>query len=163
MSPRPNMCMRLNLGCGDDVRPGWVNVDIVAREGVEVLDLEEFPWPYDTGSAERILASNVFEHIAVENRAKFIEECLRVLEPGGLMEMRLPVPEIGAGWDLTHHPVPSWRWPYHPRWSDLWDVIVMEGKTVGPGRFVPENVARLATRFWIFRGVDEVTIAVTPK
>ena len=50
--------MRLNLGCGRDVLPGWVNVNASDQlgPGVEVWDLDEHPWPFEDGSASEIRA-----------------------------------------------------------------------------------------------------------
>jgi len=41
--------MRINLGCGLDMLPGWVNVDAsLGLPGTyEVWDLEELPWLSD--------------------------------------------------------------------------------------------------------------------
>lgn len=40
--------MKLNLGCGNDIREGWVNLDINKKEGVNVVhDLNEVPLPFE--------------------------------------------------------------------------------------------------------------------
>lgn len=39
---------RLHVGCGNEVLPGWVNHDLVALPGVDVVqDLDSYPWPFD--------------------------------------------------------------------------------------------------------------------
>jgi hypothetical protein len=44
--------MRLNLGCGQEHLPGWVNVDqFPAARPDLVLDLERLPWPFRDGCA----------------------------------------------------------------------------------------------------------------
>ncbi|MFC7045596.1 methyltransferase domain-containing protein [Halobacteriaceae archaeon GCM10025711] len=150
---------RVNLGCGDDYRDGWLNVDVDDRHDVDVVhDLEETPWRWGDSQFGHVLMDNVLEHIAVEHRTAVLEECHRILEPGGTLTLRLPVPEVGAGWDETHHAVPHWRVLCHPRWRDRWAVDRIAGSKVGPGRLFPEPLARLATRFWVFRGMDEVTV-----
>ncbi len=153
---------KINLGCGDDYREDWHNVDIQGDAADQRLDLEATPWPWPDDSFETALVDNVFEHITPRRRGDFLDECQRILKPGGEMIMRLPVPEVGVGWDTTHQPIPSWRWPFHSRWADKWEVVSMDGSCVGPGQFVPERIARLATRFWLFRGVDQVEIVVRP-
>lgn len=80
---------RLNLGCGLDVLPGWVNVDAVqAHPSVEVWDLEEMPWPFEDMSASEIRAVDVFEHIEPKLRPGFIVQCHRILTPGGYLRMQ---------------------------------------------------------------------------
>lgn len=59
--------MKLHLGCSDDLKPGWLNVDMGPRVSVEPFQYQQadlnFPWPWDTSSVEQILAQDVFEHI----------------------------------------------------------------------------------------------------
>ena len=51
--------MRLNLGCGRDVREGYVNVDSLRLSGVDVVtDLFKMPWPWDDCSVDD---SSVFD------------------------------------------------------------------------------------------------------
>jgi predicted SAM-dependent methyltransferase len=46
--------MRLNLGCSDDIRPGWVNVDRVRLPGVDlVMNLAE-PWQFADSTVDEI-------------------------------------------------------------------------------------------------------------
>lgn len=80
--------MKLNLGCGTDVRPGWVNVDRHRAQGVTTIDLSKTPWPWPDASADEILASHVIEH--VPDAYEFLDECGRVLKPGGRLTLYFP-------------------------------------------------------------------------
>lgn len=156
--------MKYNLGCGDDIRNGWVNVDIDPNSFADITyDLEDTPWPWKTRSAEWILMDNVFEHLAPPTRTDVLNECHRILDRDGTLEMALPVPEVGSGWDVTHYNVPSWRWPLHPSWSHMWKLVNIDTSKVGPGRVLPDSLARQLTRFHIARCVDEVRILVMPR
>lgn len=55
--------IRLNLGCGRNIREGWVNADRSLLPGVDVVvDLEK-ELPFADDSADEILLSHVIEHI----------------------------------------------------------------------------------------------------
>ena len=81
---------RLNLACGHDIRSGWVNLDRQAREGVDVVATVP-PIPFPDGHFDHILASHFLEH--VPNGQPIIDvmnECHRVLRPGGTMHVEVP-------------------------------------------------------------------------
>lgn len=79
---------RLNLGCGKDIRPGWVNLDIAPLEGVDVVhDLNELPLPFEEETFAEILCLDILEHVEF---APLLKECLRILEPGGKLVLEVP-------------------------------------------------------------------------
>lgn len=81
--------MRLNLGCGSRLAEGYVNVDRVKLDGVDVVhDLDVLPWPWEDGSAEQIVAQDVFEHVA--DPIGFMTESFRVLTVGGVLVIKSP-------------------------------------------------------------------------
>jgi SAM-dependent methyltransferase len=76
--------VRLNLGCGSQPEPGWVNLDAADIPGVDVVhDLDVFPWPFKDGEAEEIKAFDVYEHVS--SPLEFVAECHRILQPGGVL------------------------------------------------------------------------------
>lgn len=80
--------VRLNLGCGHDIREGWVNVDAVARPGVDrVLDLNG-PWPWADSSVDEVFCSHTLEHL--DSFQHFTNECWRVLKPGAKATVVVP-------------------------------------------------------------------------
>ena len=80
--------MKVNLGCGRDVRLGYVNVDRLPHPGVIVADVEGEGLPFPSGSVDLILARHVLEHVVRFDKA--IAECWRVLRPGGRLEAYVP-------------------------------------------------------------------------
>ncbi len=79
--------MKLNLGCGRDIREGWTNVDRFPGPGVDVVaDLDDLPFP--DGSAEHVYASHVLEHVV--DFAATWQEIHRVLAVGGTLHGRVP-------------------------------------------------------------------------
>lgn len=78
--------MRVNLGAGGKALDGYVNVDLVHQDGIDVMhDLDVFPWPWEDASVEEIVAFDVFEH--VDHPVQFMTECHRILRPGGLLSI----------------------------------------------------------------------------
>jgi len=87
--------MRINLGCGTDVRPGYVNVDSRELPGVDrVTDLSKFPWPFDSESVEEVLMLDFLEHFPYGSTAAILMECYRILRPGGQLVIQVPDAEI---------------------------------------------------------------------
>lgn len=85
--------MKLNLGCGADVRQGWENLDynpnVCKRRGVKRCDVFK-KLPYPDGSVSEIHARYVLEYGSYHRTPQVIEEWLRVLEPGGTITIAVP-------------------------------------------------------------------------
>ncbi len=87
--------LKLNLGCGGEHLPGWVNVDKFPASHPDVVhDLEQFPWPLPDGCAEEILLKHVLEHLGRDSDTflRIIQELYRVCAPGALVRIVVPHP-----------------------------------------------------------------------
>ncbi|OGS48193.1 MAG: hypothetical protein A3K68_06655 [Euryarchaeota archaeon RBG_16_68_13] len=77
------------MGCGRDVRPGFLNVDRAPLPGVElVADFSHFPWPFRDNVFEEVLAIHVVEHIP--NTLRVMEEIHRITRPGATVRVEVP-------------------------------------------------------------------------
>jgi SAM-dependent methyltransferase len=95
--------VRLNLGCGRDVRPGWVNVDQVPLPGVDVAtDFDHEPHlPFADGTVGHSEGVHVIEHL--RDPLPFMAELWRVTRPGGQVVFRCPYGSTDdADEDPTH-------------------------------------------------------------
>lgn len=94
--------MKLNLGAGDERPAGFLNVDILPGEGVDVVaDLNRCPWAFATESVDYIRAYHVFEHLA--DKALTLNECWRILRPGGTLEFEVPTTDGWGAWSDPQH------------------------------------------------------------
>ena len=71
--------MKLNLGCGKDIKPDYINLDIVDYGGNKIHDINTFPYPFEDNTFEEIYASHVLEHL--DNFNKTVIELYRIAKP----------------------------------------------------------------------------------
>lgn len=82
----------VNLGCGVRFHPAWRNFDIIPQSpSVEIIDLWK-PLPFTDSSLDAIYASHVLEHLPRSRVPSLLNECRRVIKPGGIL--RLVVPDL---------------------------------------------------------------------
>ena len=109
------MLLKLNLGCGDVVPAGWVNVDYAL--GARLLRFSPIRWlnrkfrffrmdwdptirlvdltevlPWRSEEVDVIYSSHTLEHLSRERGYALLTECYRVLKPGGIL--RIVVPDL---------------------------------------------------------------------
>lgn len=98
------MTLRLNLGCGLDLKNGYVNVDFIQPCNLQI-DLSEFPWPWKNSSVSEILMLDFLEHFPYLQTNKIISECRRILINNGTLIIQVPDFEhcAMAALDMHHY------------------------------------------------------------
>lgn len=93
--------MKLNLGCGNSLRPGFTGVDRVPCTAARVLaDLNQV-LPFKDASVDEILMDNVIEHI--RDISLLMREIRRVCVQGARITIRTPHFASADSWrDPTH-------------------------------------------------------------
>lgn len=109
--------LKLNLGCGDQVVEGWVNVDYalgarlastpILGAAVRKLKLFEMQWnpeirihdltrplPWPDATVDVCYTSHTVEHMSRDDGLRLVREAFRVLKPGGVL--RVVVPDVHA-------------------------------------------------------------------
>lgn len=85
---------RMNVGCGYDVRPGYLNVDLHERHGpdlvADVTSLSMLPSDWFT----EIVAQDVLEHVERHRVEIALTEWARLLAPEGVIQVRVPSLEL---------------------------------------------------------------------
>lgn len=121
---------RMNLGSGKDYKPGWLNVDILARAEPDlVLDLSQ-PLALPAALPSRtcgtvqlardqfdtLHANNVLEH--VPDLPGLMTQCLALLKEGGVFEVEVPYEKALTAWqDPTHiRAMNENSWLYYTQW-----------------------------------------------
>lgn len=107
----------LNLGAGNRIIAGAVNHDLVKhRPEIDVAhDLNDLPWPWADNSFDKVLAIAVLEHLRI-NLIQSVDECWRILRPGGVLYVKLPHWQHENSYlDPTHY------WRFAPRTLNIFD------------------------------------------
>lgn len=94
---------KLNIGCGHVALPteeGWINLDANEWPHAQIQATVP-PIPLEDEYLDHILASHFIEH--VEDTITLMNECHRVLKPGGTMQIYVPYALSHAAFqDPTH-------------------------------------------------------------
>jgi SAM-dependent methyltransferase len=138
--------VRLDLGCGKNKAAGFIGVDTLKFDGVDVAcDLSQHLWKFSKDahpalklqpttigpdvyiladeSVDEVHCSHFLEHLTGKERVGFFNELYRVLKPGA--QARFITPHWSnerAYGDPTHQwpPVCSWTYPYLEKaWRDV--------------------------------------------
>ncbi|WP_339102617.1 methyltransferase domain-containing protein [Haloterrigena salinisoli] len=153
------MEQKLNLGCGDDYRDGWVNADVRSEVSPDVvIDLDSLPLPFQDDTFDRILLDNVLEHTV--DQLAVLRELHRVSELNAEITFRGPHWNSHGAWiDPTHTRPFSHKTFEHYLVADLFDVVQVSAKRIRFGRLLPPNIA-LKVADHIGQVVSEIEVTV---
>lgn len=130
---------RLHIGCGDQLKPGWINVDLHSPKQRDAacfkqMDCAEEDWTdyqLKPHSFDYVFSEDFLEHLPPDRRVHVINQCWQVLKPGGVMEHYVPnagsmndygSPSHLSHWNLTtfeHFNVDSYRWAKDRRFEGI--------------------------------------------
>lgn len=150
--------LKINLGAGTDQFEGYTNVDFLHLPGIDVVhNLLHFPYPFKYNYATNIKAVDVIEHLPNFTKndkpmvIEFIEECHRILRPGGELYIQTPGYNAEFLWqDPTHVR------GFHIKTMDLFDPETEFGKTTGfyskaAFKVRAEELENHNLRFWMVK------------
>ena len=81
--------LRLHLGCGSNIKTGWVNIDLDENADL-TLDLRE-PLTISDNSCSIVYSEHFLEHLDYPEKANMLlRECFRILEPNGIVSIGVP-------------------------------------------------------------------------
>jgi SAM-dependent methyltransferase len=74
----------VDLGCGDRKFPGSIGIDALVENKPDIIhDLNEFPYPLESGSCDMVVTREVLEHLKYPE--KFMIEIKRILSDNGIL------------------------------------------------------------------------------
>lgn len=93
--------IKLNLGCGNDLRTGWLNIDVLPpsknfrrknRADAPLFIAHDFRrgLQLPDASCRYIYSSHLWEHLDIRIGFKLMKECYRILQQGGILRIALP-------------------------------------------------------------------------
>ncbi len=93
---------KLNLGCGRDIKKGFVNVDIQKANDIDKsFDFDKFPYPFEDNTFDYVYTDNVFGHL--EDIKKVLKEIYRISKKDAIIEIIVPYYNCKAAFgDVTH-------------------------------------------------------------
>ncbi len=81
---------RVDLGCGEKPAPGYLGIDRLELDCVDIVCDVTRGIPLPDASVQEIRAIHFFEHIPRADINRLVDEIFRILVPGGSLFMRLP-------------------------------------------------------------------------
>jgi predicted SAM-dependent methyltransferase len=80
--------IRLNVGCGNDFKAGYINCDQFGDNVDVILAIRELP--FRDNSADLLEMHHALEHVPTSMVISILEECKRVLKPSGYFILSVP-------------------------------------------------------------------------
>ncbi len=97
MSPPPDDKIKLNLGSFADMFYHWINIDIInlsefAQSQKYIFKQHDLTKgiPYKDEEVDLIVSNHLLEHFSRDEGKKLLNECYRVLKPGGICRINVP-------------------------------------------------------------------------
>ncbi|MDM3853518.1 MAG: methyltransferase domain-containing protein [Aphanizomenon gracile PMC649.10] len=91
----------IDLGCGTHKTEGFIGVDLLAADGVDVIANLNGHFPFPDNSVDFVKAHDIIEHLP--DRIHTMNEIWRILKPDGIVDISVPSTDgRGAFQDPTH-------------------------------------------------------------
>jgi SAM-dependent methyltransferase len=97
---------KLNLGSGNFLKKGYINIDFYNPKADVQHNLNIIPYPFDSNSIDIIEADHVIEHL--HDVFAVMVELHRIIKPNGILKIKVPHfsrgmshPDHKRGFDIT--------------------------------------------------------------
>lgn len=134
---------KLNVGCGEFRKAGYVNLDIRSDVGADIVhDLEAFPYPIPDDEFDLVEADHVLEHL--QDPFRVMRELHRITRNEGIVLTRTPHfsrgfshPEHKRGFDV------SFPLYFQPRFKGGYQGVEFELKEIRLSWFAQKYLKKL--------------------
>ena len=95
---------KLQIGCGPNLLPGWLNTDIklnACKKGAVYMNAGEL-FPLPDASIDFVYSEHLFEHLTYSQAVNMLRECHRVMKRNGVI--RISTPNLRFLLDLYQNP-----------------------------------------------------------
>src|SRR5579862_6741109 len=75
-----NAALKLQLGCGHNILPGWVNTDTAPIARADYLDIKQ-PLPFAANMFVAVFCEHTIEHVQKDEARRLFAEIFRILKP----------------------------------------------------------------------------------
>jgi hypothetical protein len=79
----------VNVGCGKNILPGWLNTDLYPHVGAIQMNAAQ-PWPVPQGIVAAVLCEQMIEHVPKSVAQNIALAAFRALRPGGALRIVTP-------------------------------------------------------------------------
>ena len=96
------MMKKLNIGCGGDIKKGYINLDKSKTKGVDVVhNLDKHPWPFPSNYFDEVYGQDVIEH--VKDLFKAMQEIYRISKHNATIRLIVPYWHSSGAFYPNHH------------------------------------------------------------
>jgi predicted SAM-dependent methyltransferase len=82
--------LKVNIGCGYEPFPGWINLDLDPASRADIFWDVTDGLPFAEGSCAFIYHEHFLEHLPIQDGVRFLKECHRSLQKGGVLRVAMP-------------------------------------------------------------------------
>ena len=167
--------VRVDLGCGYVKPPGYIGIDNLVGERVQVkdesnapdiyMDLNREPLPFPDGSCLEVRSSHFLEHSVLDH---VIDESYRVLKPGGTFRFTVPYANSAEGMYPGHLVFLTEKWfRANPNFTEKFEITSEKFDPSADYERLPWLARKLLpfdkARTFLFNACWQMTIEARPR
>jgi len=101
-----NQIKKLNLGCGENYKDGWINLDINKNVKVDVYADIEKGLPFENNYFDEVFCKHILEHIHPDRFSEVMDELFRVCKGSAIIQIWCPHFSCGITYKTISHLTP---------------------------------------------------------